>query len=99
MGCTVNVATEDGRAGTQGLGTAILQELKYDYDFDCGPNARLRAVYDLGQEKGAEGQLSFEERMGCGYGACMGCSCQTNGGFKRVCYDGPVFTSGEVIFE
>lgn len=98
LGCAVYLATEDGSAGEQGFVTRILQDLPYDYYFACGPNPMLKAVYDVGEGKRAKGQLSFEERMGCGFGACMGCSCQTKQGAKRVCVEGPVFTSEEVLF-
>lgn len=99
LGCGVQVATEDGSAGIKGFVTDALRQTEYDYYYTCGPGAMLRAVYMLGTQKGAEGQLSFEERMGCGFGACMGCSCHTLVGAKRVCVDGPVFQSGEVLFE
>lgn len=99
LGCVVAVATEDGSAGSCGFVTHLLQNMQYQYYFTCGPAAMLRAVYALGKEKGAAGQLSFEERMGCGFGACMGCSCHTLVGPKRVCVDGPVFVSGEVCFD
>ncbi|MFV0413547.1 MAG: dihydroorotate dehydrogenase electron transfer subunit [Oscillospiraceae bacterium] len=98
LGCPVAVATMDGTAGEAGLVTGPLQKLPYNYYYACGPQAMLRAVYGLGQQKGAVGQLSFEERMGCGFGACMGCSCHTLVGPKRVCLDGPVFSSQEVLF-
>ncbi len=93
LGITVLIATEDGSLGTKGFVTAILNEIEYDYYFSCGPMAMLRAVHALGKQ----GQLSFEERMGCGFGACMGCTCKTITGGKRVCIEGPVFTSEEVI--
>ncbi|MDL2324138.1 dihydroorotate dehydrogenase electron transfer subunit [Ruminococcaceae bacterium OttesenSCG-928-A16] len=98
LGCKVHLATEDGTAGTKGFVTTALQDMAYDYYYTCGPNAMLQAVHALSAQKGAAGQLSFEERMGCGFGACMGCSCHTQVGPKRVCVDGPVFTSEEVVF-
>lgn len=97
LGCNVTVATEDGSEGVQGFVTTALQSMDYSYYYSCGPNAMLTAIHKLGYEKSAEGQLSFEERMGCGFGACMGCSCHTTVGPKRVCVDGPVFSSEEVM--
>lgn len=99
LGCRVLVSTVDGSAGETGFVTDILVNQTYNYYFTCGPSAMLRAVYKMGADKGASGQLSFEERMGCGFGACMGCSCKTQLGAKRVCVDGPVFDSAEVMFE
>ena len=94
LGANVVVATVDGSKGTKGFVTDALRDMAYDYYFACGPQPMLRAVHALGHE----GQLSFEERMGCGFGACMGCSCQTLTGHRRICVDGPVFQSGEVQF-
>lgn len=98
LGCEVEIATEDGTRGTKGYVTNALQAMEYDFYYCCGPQAMLHALHTLGAQKGAEGQLSFEERMGCGFGACMGCSCETLVGPRRVCVDGPVFNSGEVAF-
>lgn len=98
LGCEVLTATEDGSLGEKGYVTTILQDMDYDYYFTCGPTAMLQAIYTLSEQKGAQGQLSFEERMGCGFGACMGCSCHTKNGSKRVCVEGPVFASEEVLF-
>ena len=97
LGCRVEVATQDGSLGQKGLVTDVLQNIDYDYYYTCGPLPMLRAVHDLGKEKGAEGQLSFEEKMGCGFGACMGCSCRTLAGTKRICVEGPVLSSKEVF--
>lgn len=99
LGCEVVVTTEDGSAGVKGYVTDALRDMTYGYYYACGPQGMLQAVHALGKEKNAEGQLSFEERMGCGFGACMGCSCETLVGPKRVCVDGPVFPSREVMFE
>jgi dihydroorotate dehydrogenase electron transfer subunit len=85
LGCTVYVTTVDGSYGHKGFATDVMQEGAYACA--CGPKAMLRAVYD----KAGDGQFSFEERMGCGFGACMGCTCQTKEGPKRVCKEGPVF--------
>lgn len=90
----VIITTADGSAGVRGFVTDALRQLDYDYYFACGPEPMLRAVHALGKE----GQLSFEARMGCGFGACMGCSCETLVGPKRICVDGPVMRSGEVRF-
>ena len=80
--------------GTKGFVTDVMAQLDYDYYFACGPMPMLRAVHAMGRR----GQLSFEERMGCGFGACMGCSCETLVGTKRICVDGPVMRSEEVKF-
>lgn len=97
LGCRVCVATVDGSLGIKGFVTdAIRQEFSdADYVFCCGPEPMLKAVYDLGL---SGGQYSFEERMGCGFGACMGCSCQTKYGAKRICKDGPVLKAEEIIW-
>lgn len=99
LGCEVAVATEDGSLGGKGFVTGPLAAMQYEYYFACGPNAMLKAVYRAAAEKGAGGQLSFEERMGCGFGACMGCSCKTKFGNKRVCVEGPVFDAEEVLLD
>ena len=96
LGVTVIVLTADGSAGVRGLvtdGMALAQG--YSYLYTCGPEAMLRAVYD---RCATSGQFSFEERMGCGFGACMGCSCQTKYGNKRICTDGPVLVKEEIIW-
>lgn len=92
LGARVEVTTMDGTMGTRGTVCDVLAGLAYDYYYACGPLPMLRAVHRLGRE----GQLSFEERMGCGFGACMGCSCETLAGPKRICREGPVMHSGEV---
>lgn len=94
LGATVYITTMDGTLGQKGVVTDVLSTLAVDYYFTCGPEPMLRAVH----ASGIEGQLSFEARMGCGFGACMGCSCQTIAGPKRICVDGPVMLSSEVIF-
>ena len=93
LGARVSVTTVDGGFGQRGFVTGALMEMDYGYYFTCGPEPMLEAVHRLGRE----GQLSFEARMGCGFGACMGCSCKTIAGSKRICLDGPVMKSGEVI--
>lgn len=99
LGCPVYIATEDGTAGKKGFVTTLMEELAFEYYYTCGPQAMLQAVHRVARAKGAEGQLSFEERMGCGFGACMGCSCQTLTGAKRICVEGPVLMSQEVLFD
>jgi len=70
----------------------------FDYVYTCGPEPMLKAVYRLCEQRGISGQFSFEERMACGFGACMGCSCQTKYGSKRICKDGPVLTREEIVW-
>ena len=97
LGCRVVVATADGSEGVRGFVTDAIREsgVAYDYFYACGPLAMLRALSDATV---CSGQLSFEERMGCGFGACMGCSCKTKYGNKRICKEGPVLTKEEVIW-
>lgn len=97
LGCPVLWATEDGSLGQKGFVTQPMSGVGYDFYYACGPMPMLRAVYAAGKQKGAQGLLSFEERMGCGFGACMGCSCETIAGPKRICVDGPVMKSSEVM--
>ncbi len=92
----VCVATADGSFGVKGFVTAVVEKLTdYTYFYTCGPEAMLKAVYDATT---TSGQLSFEERMGCGFGACMGCSCETKYGNKRICKDGPILVKEEIIW-
>ena len=86
LGCHVTVTTVDGSYGTKGFVTDALPE-NYTYFYTCGPEPMLKAVY---RATNTSGQMSFEERMGCGFGACMGCSCKTLTGYKRICKEGPV---------
>ncbi len=95
LGCSVTVATADGSAGVKGFVTDALAGLDFDYFYACGPLPMLRA---LSQATACDGQLSFEERMGCGFGACMGCSCKTLTGSKRICKEGPVMSKGEILW-
>ena len=88
----VTVATADGSFGVKGFVTDALPQ-NYDSFFACGPEPMLKAVY---QKCNAPGQLSLEQRMACGFGACMGCTIQTNHGPRRVCKDGPVFRKEEL---
>ncbi|MDP4119336.1 MAG: dihydroorotate dehydrogenase electron transfer subunit [Bacillota bacterium] len=95
LGAYVHVATVDGSIGTKGFVTDIVKNLEYTYFYTCGPLPMLKAVYNT---TCTSGQLSFEERMGCGFGACMGCSCKTKYGNKRICKDGPVLQKEEIIW-
>ena len=95
LGAKVYVATADGSCGTKGFVTDVLKDLTYSYFFTCGPMPMFAAI-----EKTAvgSGQYSFEERMGCGFGACMGCTCKTKYGNKRICKDGPVLVREEIVW-
>ena len=93
LGCNVTVTTVDGSYGVKGFVTDALPE-QYSHFYTCGPEPMLKAVY---RATCTSGQMSFEERMGCGFGACMGCTIQTKSGYKRVCKDGPVFFREEVF--
>ena len=95
LGASVTVTTRDGSRGRKGFVTDALPE-GYTYFYACGPEPMLKAVH---RACITSGQLSFEERMGCGFGACMGCSCRTLTGFKRICKDGPVMKKEEILWE
>lgn len=94
LGIPVHIATADGSAGTRGFVTDVLKSLRYSCFYSCGPAPMFRAMEGVVT---TSGQYSFEERMGCGFGACMGCSIQTRNGARRVCKDGPVFLREEVF--
>lgn len=96
LGCEVFVTTADGSYGIKGFVTDAMKPIDYSYFYTCGPEPMLRAVYNASV---TSGQFSFEERMGCGFGACMGCSCKTLYGNKRICKDGPVLVKEEIIWE
>ena len=96
LGASVTVATADGSYGVRGFVTDAMAGIDYDYFFTCGPEPMLRAVY---RATATEGQFSFEERMGCGFGACMGCSCKTVTGYKRICKEGPVLKKEEILWQ
>ena len=98
LGAAVTVMTVDGSYGGKGFVTdaPIFKEGAYSYVYTCGPEPMLRAVY---KNLRTGGQFSFEERMGCGFGACMGCSCKTVTGYKRICKDGPVLRKEEILWE
>ncbi len=95
LGIKVYVTTVDGSYGVKGFVTDVMKDLEYSYFYTCGPMPMFKAI-----EKTAKGsgQFSFEERMGCGFGACMGCSCKTKYGSKRICVDGPVLEREEIIW-
>ena len=95
LGATVYIATADGSAGTRGFVTDVIKSLDYDYFYTCGPMPMFLAMEKI---MTTSGQYSFEERMGCGFGACMGCSCKTKYGNKRICRDGPVLEREEIIW-
>ena len=95
LGCNVTVTTVDGSYGIKGFVTDALPE-DYTYFYTCGPEPMLKAVYRASR---TSGQMSFEERMGCGFGACMGCSCKTLTGYKRICKEGPVMKKEEILWE
>ena len=95
LGCEVTVTTADGSYGTKGFVTDALPE-EYSYFYTCGPEPMLKAVY---AKTKTSGQFSFEERMGCGFGACMGCSCKTVTGYKRICREGPVLEKEEILWQ
>lgn len=95
LGCNVSVTTVDGSYGIKGFVTDVLPDV-YSYFYTCGPEAMLKAVFKATDKSG---QFSFEERMGCGFGACMGCSCKTVTGFKRICKEGPVLNKEDIIWE
>ena len=94
-GARVIVATADGSVGVKGFVTTAMEGLDYTFFYTCGPEPMLRAIDGVAV---TSGELSFEERMGCGFGACMGCSCKTKYGNKRICTDGPVLTREEIIW-
>jgi dihydroorotate dehydrogenase electron transfer subunit len=97
LGCRVVVSTVDGSLGEKGFVTDVIKKLKLDYDYvlACGPMPMLKALRSL---RDTPGQYSFEARMACGFGACMGCAIETVSGMKRVCRDGPVFKTEEILW-
>jgi len=95
LGCGVTVATADGSRGVKGFVTDAMPA-EYSYIYTCGPEPMLRAIYRAAK---TSGQFSFEERMGCGFGACMGCSCKTITGYKRICREGPVLEKEEILWD
>ena len=96
LGVKVILSTVDGSYGIRGFVTNAMEEIDYSYFYTCGPEPMLKAVY---RAASTSGQFSFEERMGCGFGACMGCSCKTVTGYKRICKEGPVLCKEEILWE
>ena len=96
LGCKTVVTTVDGSYGIKGFVTDALKAMEYSYFYTCGPEPMLKAVYRASL---TSGQMSFEKRMGCGFGACMGCSCKTITGYKRICKAGPVMKKEEILWE
>lgn len=95
LGADVRVATVDGSYGTKGFVTNLFDDVDYSYFYTCGPEPMLKAVFNTCK---SDGELSFEERMGCGFGACMCCSCKTVTGYKRICKEGPVMKKEEILW-
>ena len=95
LGANVFVTTVDGSYGIKGFVTDAMKDLDYSYFYTCGPEPMLKAVH---KQSTSDGEMSFEERMGCGFGACMGCSCKTLTGNKRICKEGPVLKKGEILW-
>lgn len=100
LGVKTLLSTVDGSCGVKGFVTDAAAQLNgaFDYVYTCGPEPMLKAVYALCERQGISGQFSFEERMACGFGACMGCSCKTKYGSKRICKDGPVLVKEEIVW-
>ena len=94
-GVEVYITTADGSVGTKGFVTDVLKNLDYTYFYTCGPMPMFKAIESIAK---TSGQYSFEERMGCGFGACMGCTCKTKYGNKRICKDGPVLEREEIVW-
>ncbi len=95
LGADVFVTTVDGSYGIKGFVTDAMKDVDYSYFYTCGPEPMLKAIFKVST---TSGQFSFEERMGCGFGACMGCSCKTVTGYKRICKDGPVLKKEEILW-
>ena len=95
IGANVIVATIDGSQGVRGFVTDAMKDVDYTYFYSCGPEPMLKALYNASK---TSGEMSFEERMGCGFGACMGCSCKTVTGNKRICKEGPVLKKEDIIW-
>lgn len=95
LGADVHIATADGTYGIKGFVTDVIKDMQYTFFYTCGPEPMFRAMHKIMK---TPGQYSFEERMGCGFGACMGCSCKTLTGNKRICKEGPVMGSEEIIW-
>lgn len=96
LGAKVIVSTVDGSYGVKGFVTNAMEGINYTYFYSCGPEPMLKALFNA---TNTSGELSFEERMGCGFGACMGCSCKTIYGNKRICKEGPVLKKEEILWQ
>ena len=96
IGAEVFVTTVDGSYGVRGFVTDVMKKVEYTYFYTCGPMPMFRAIHATAT---TPGEFSFEERMGCGFGACMGCSCKTITGNKRICKEGPVMRREDIIWE
>lgn len=96
IGADVFITTVDGTKGIKGFVTDAMKDIEYTHFYTCGPEPMLKAVW---RASSTSGQLSFEERMGCGFGACMGCSCKTLTGYKRICKEGPVMRKEEILWQ
>ena len=97
LGVDVYYSTADGSMGTKGFVTDVIREagIEFDYLYTCGPLPMFKALYEATT---VDGEFSFEERMGCGFGGCMGCTCKTKSGYKRICKEGPVLKRDEIIW-
>lgn len=102
-GVLVSVATDDGSVGMRGRVTGLFGDIVWDPQttmlYTCGPHAMMRAVQEFAKRNTIPGQAACEEVMACALGACLGCSIRTTGGYKTVCYEGPVFDLQEIIFD
>ena len=101
LGCEVRVATDDGSKGRKGLVTDITPEVMSGSEYviyACGPKAMLKAVAEFAKNNRITAQVSLEEHMACGIGACLGCVCKTKNGYQRACKEGPVFDAGEITW-
>ena len=96
LGIETYITTADGSCSIKGFVTDAMKDMDYSYIYTCGPEPMLKAVYKASK---TSGQFSFERRMGCGFGACMGCSCKTITGYKRICKEGPVMFKEEILWE
>ncbi len=94
LGIEPVITTADGSMGAKGFVTGPLADMNFDYVFTCGPEPMLKAIWNMAED----GQFSFEARMACGFGACMGCTCETKYGYKRICKDGPIMYKEEIIW-
>lgn len=92
LGVEPVVTTADGSVGIKGFVTDAMKDMDFDYVLTCGPEPMLKAIYNAAPD----GQFSFEARMACGFGACMGCTCETKYGYKRICKDGPILYKEEI---